>query len=69
MRRILISASFRLSQEFKEGMDVWSSLMAAAGGPTFSELLGNGKPIHSSLELLKWIVRPPPHTPLLHHLR
>jgi len=42
--------------EFKEGMDVWSSLMAAAGGPTFSELLGNGKPIRSSLELLKWIV-------------
>lgn len=41
-------------------MDVWSSLLALSGGPTFSELLGNGKPIRSSLELIRWIVRPSP---------
>jgi len=42
--------------EFKAGLDVWSYLLSHAGGPSFSELLGNGKPVCSSLELLKWLV-------------
>lgn len=31
-------------------------MLEAAGGPTFSELLGGGKPVHASWELLKWII-------------
>jgi hypothetical protein len=53
---LFLHCRHRAVQEFKEGLDVWSSLLAASGGPTFSELLGNGKPVRSSLELLKWIV-------------
>jgi fatty acid amide hydrolase 2 len=29
-------------------------MLEAAGGPTFSELMGNGKPVHASVELLRW---------------
>jgi fatty acid amide hydrolase 2 len=43
--------------KLKNSRNIWSSMLSAAGGPSFSELLGEGKPIKSYLELGKWMLR------------
>jgi len=42
-------------KQFGHATSIWSSMLEAAGGPTFSELMGNGKPVHASVELLRWL--------------
>lgn len=39
----------------KKSFSIWSSALSEAGGPSFSELLGNGKPIASFKELVKLV--------------
>ncbi len=43
-------------------MEIWSSMMGAAEGKSFRELMGNGKPFHSSWELARWFTGRSPHT-------
>jgi fatty acid amide hydrolase 2 len=46
----------------KYSRDIWSAMLAAAGGPSYKELLGDGKPLGSYLELNKWLVRKSDYT-------
>jgi fatty acid amide hydrolase 2 len=43
-------------------LEIWSSMLQAAGGPSFRELLGNGAPFSTARELLRWSLRRSPHT-------
>jgi len=45
----------RRIEGLKKSFSIWSTMLIEAGGPTFSELLGNGKPIASFRELAKLI--------------
>jgi len=46
----------------KDSLGIWSSMLAAAGGPSFSELLGQGKEISVFDEFVKWIFGKSPFT-------
>lgn len=46
----------------RRSRDIWSSMMGAAGGKSFRELMGEGKPFYSSLELARWLAGRSPHT-------
>jgi fatty acid amide hydrolase 2 len=43
-------------------IEIWSAMLAAAGGPSFSWLLGNGKEIKAGRELLRFALGRSPHT-------
>lgn len=47
---------------FQKSLEIWSAAMNDAGGPTFTALLGNGVPIRTWWELLKWPFRLSHHT-------
>ncbi len=49
-------------EALKYSLDIWSSMLQAASDTSFSTLLGNGVPIHTGKEFLKWIVRRSHHT-------
>jgi fatty acid amide hydrolase 2 len=42
--------------------DIWGSMLSAAGGPSFSEMLGNGRPIARARELARWAIGRSAHT-------
>lgn len=46
----------------ERSLDIWSSMLAEAGGPSFAELLGEGARIAAFRELAKWPLRKSPHT-------
>jgi fatty acid amide hydrolase 2 len=46
----------------REGLQIWSAMMEAAGGHTFAELLGEGRAVSAGYELLRWSVRRSPYT-------
>ncbi|MBI2890012.1 MAG: amidase [Nitrospirae bacterium] len=46
----------------RDSIEIWAAMMSAAGGPTFSELLGNGTPVRAGWELLKWMLGRSEHT-------
>ena len=46
----------------KKSFDIWSSMLEAAGGPSFKSLLGQGKPINAWAHLIKFFLRRSPHT-------
>jgi fatty acid amide hydrolase 2 len=46
----------------REGLQIWSAMMEAAGGKTFAELLGDGREVSAAYELLRWSVRRSPYT-------
>ncbi len=48
--------------KLRRSLEIWSSMLGAAGGKTFRELMGNGKPFHSSLELARWLTGRSPYT-------
>jgi fatty acid amide hydrolase 2 len=46
-----------------KGFDIWSSMLAEAGGPSFAEMMyGTRSPLRASLELGRLIVGRSPHT-------
>lgn len=47
---------------FNRSLEVWSSMLDAAAGPSYSSILGNGAPIRSGRELLRWALRRSPYT-------
>lgn len=46
----------------ERSFDIWSSMLSAAGGPTFSELMANGKRYSALLSLVAWTMRRSDHT-------
>ncbi len=46
----------------KRSFDIWSAMLSVASETSFSTLLGDGKPINASRELLKWVFRASDHT-------
>ena len=49
-------------EKLRYSRDIWSASLQASGGPSFSELLGNGQPIDSFAELGRWLWRKSDHT-------
>ena len=41
---------------------IWSTMLSAAGGASFKELMGNGSPVNPFWHLLKWMFGRSPHT-------
>ena len=46
----------------RHSLEIWSSMLDAANGPSFSSLLGQGTPIRAGRELLRWATGRSPHT-------
>jgi len=46
----------------RRSREIWSCMMGAAGGKSFRELMGNGRPLRSSVELVRWLAGRSPHT-------
>ncbi|MFC1889509.1 amidase [Thermodesulfobacteriota bacterium] len=46
----------------ERSLEIWSAMLSNAGGKTFSELLGNGKPIRALPEILRLSAGRSPHT-------
>lgn len=49
-------------EPLRHSLDVWSTLLAEAGGPTFAELMGDGVAIDAWSELGRWARRRSDHT-------
>jgi len=47
---------------FERSIEIWGALLDAAGGPTFSSMLGNGVEIDALRELGRFALRRSPHT-------
>ena len=43
-------------------IEIWSAMLDAAGGPSFSSMLGNGVEVDVLRELARWAIRRSPHT-------
>lgn len=43
-------------------VEIWSAMLDAAGGPSFSSMLGDGTEIAAARELCRWALRRSPHT-------
>ena len=48
--------------ELKHSPEIWSAYLMKAGGPTFSEMLSDGRKKNMALELAKWTVGASDHT-------
>ncbi len=48
--------------DLKHAFDIWSSMVSEGGGPTFAELLGEGKAIHAGREVARFFLGRSPHT-------
>jgi fatty acid amide hydrolase 2 len=46
----------------RASLQIWSSMMTAAGGESFSSMLGGGTPIRALHELARWALGRSPHT-------
>lgn len=46
----------------RRSLQIWSSMLSSAGGPSFAELLGNGTPVRALPELVRLIRGTSPHT-------
>ena len=46
----------------RDSFEIWGSMLHEAGGPTFSELMGNGGEFRPGRELVRWLTRRTPHT-------
>ncbi len=48
--------------ELRKSFEIWGAMLAEAGGPSFSNQLGNGKDTAIIKELAKWSIRQSDHT-------
>ncbi|MBM4377214.1 MAG: amidase [Deltaproteobacteria bacterium] len=64
--RVLEDRGARVRREefpaLRHAIEIWSAMMDAAGGPSFSELLGEGTPIDAARQLLLLALGRSPHT-------
>jgi fatty acid amide hydrolase 2 len=49
-------------EPLRHSLEVWSTLLAEAGGPTFAELMGDGVAIDAFAELFRWLRGRADHT-------
>jgi fatty acid amide hydrolase 2 len=49
-------------EALSRSLEIWSSMLHAAGGPSFREMLGDGAPFSTARELVRWTLRRSPHT-------
>jgi fatty acid amide hydrolase 2 len=47
---------------FAKALEIWSSMLDAAGGPSYSSLLGNGVEVAGGRELVRWALGRSPYT-------
>ena len=47
---------------FENALEIWSSMLDAAGGPSYASLLGNGTEVDGGRELLRWALGRSPYT-------
>jgi fatty acid amide hydrolase 2 len=47
---------------FAQGLEIWSSMLDAAGGPSYASLLGNGPEVAGARELGRWALGRSPYT-------
>ena len=48
--------------ELREALDIWSAMLAAAGGPAYAELLGGGRAIGRLTEVIRYLAGRSPFT-------
>lgn len=48
--------------DLRHSLEIWAALLAEAGGPSFAELLGEGRPVRGGRGLLAWALGRSPHT-------
>jgi fatty acid amide hydrolase 2 len=48
--------------ELSQAMDIWSCMLAAAGGPSYAELLGGGREINRFVEIIRYLMGRSPYT-------
>lgn len=48
--------------DLRHAFDIWSAMLSAAGGPSFREMLADGRALRPGLELLRWAAGRSPHT-------
>jgi fatty acid amide hydrolase 2 len=46
----------------RQSFQIWGAMLAAAGGPSFASLMGDGSPINPFVELARWAVGRSTHT-------
>ncbi len=46
----------------RRSIPIWGAMLASAGGPTFSEMLGSGQAINPAVEFGRWALGRSPHT-------
>jgi fatty acid amide hydrolase 2 len=49
-------------KNLQHSLEIWGAMLDAAGGESFSSLLGCGTPIHAGYELFRWALGRSPHT-------
>ena len=47
---------------FAQGLEIWSSMLDAAGGPSYASLLGDGPEVLGGRELVRWALGRSPYT-------
>jgi fatty acid amide hydrolase 2 len=47
---------------FEQSFEIWSAMLDAAGGPSYSSILGNGTEVRGGRELLRWALGRSAHT-------
>jgi fatty acid amide hydrolase 2 len=47
---------------FGNALEIWSSMLDAAGGPSYASLLGNGTEVKGGIELVRWALGRSPYT-------
>jgi fatty acid amide hydrolase 2 len=47
---------------FAQGLEIWSSMLDAAGGPSYASLLGDGPEVPGGRELVRWALGRSPYT-------
>ena len=47
---------------FGNALEIWSSMLDAAGGPSYASLLGNGAEVEGGRELVRWALGRSPYT-------
>lgn len=49
-------------EDLRHSLDIWSAAMAAAEGPSFAALMGEGVPVRAGRELFRWLLGRSHHT-------
>jgi len=62
LERLGATVQTRAFEGLRQARDIWMAMITSVQGPSFSEMIGGGRPIDSSAELAKWAVGASDHT-------